>query len=163
RPCTLTACVKWTACRCGMECVAMANLRARWTRAARIVHFRLRALAAPTARPPSARRASALEYSTNRSPGLSTEAPPDALAALRNPYVRALALGRMAASMGIQFISVAVGWELYERTGDPWALGLVGLFEVAPVFLLMVPAGAVADRFPRRSVAMGAYGLFALA
>ncbi len=69
----------------------------------------------------------------------------------------------MAAAMGIQFISVAVGWELYERTGSPWALGLVGLFEVAPVFLLMVPAGAMADRFPRRTVAMLAYGLLALA
>jgi MFS family permease len=87
----------------------------------------------------------------------------DQFEALRNPYVRAFAIGRVAARLGAQFISVAVGWELYERTGDAWALGLVGLFEVAPVFLLMLPAGHVADRFARRDVAMFAYGLLALA
>ena len=87
----------------------------------------------------------------------------DPYEALRNPYVRAFALGRMAASLGAQFISVAVGWELYERTGDPWALGLVGLFEVAPVFVLMVPAGTAADRYARRTVGMVAYTLLAIA
>jgi MFS family permease len=65
--------------------------------------------------------------------------------------------------MGTQFISVAIGWELYERTGDPWALGLVGLVQAAPIFLLMLPAGHAADRFARRDVAMFGYGLFALA
>jgi MFS family permease len=88
---------------------------------------------------------------------------PDALAALRHPAVRALALGRGAGRMGSQFIAVAVGWALYERTGDAWALGLVGLFEVAPVVLLMIPAGHAADRFPRRNVAMAAHALLALA
>jgi MFS family permease len=77
--------------------------------------------------------------------------------------VRAVVVGRSAASLGNQIVAVAVGWELYERTGDPLALGLSGLFEVAPVFLLMVPAGHAADRFARRSVAMIAYGLVALA
>jgi MFS family permease len=88
---------------------------------------------------------------------------PDSFAALRNPHVRALALGQMASAVGVQFISLAVGWELYERTGDAWALGLVGLFEVAPVFFLMLPAGHAADRFARRNVGMAAYGLLALA
>ncbi len=86
---------------------------------------------------------------------------PDPYEALRNPHVRAFALGRMAASLGAQFISVAVGWELYEWTGDPWALGLVGLFEVAPVFFLMVPSGNAADRYARRTVGMVAYALLA--
>ena len=58
----------------------------------------------------------------------------DAFDALRNPYVRAFALGKIASYMGAQIISVAIGWELYERTGDPWALGLVGVVELAPVF-----------------------------
>src|SRR5439155_10763715 len=75
---------------------------------------------------------------------------------------RALALGQMASAMGAQFISVAIGWELWERTGDPWALGLVGLFEVLPVFVLMLPAGNAADRFVRRNVGVAAYGLLAL-
>src|SRR5215213_10312691 len=68
----------------------------------------------------------------------------------------------MAAAMGTQFISVAIGWELYERTNDPWALGLVGLFEVLPVLVLMIPAGNAADRFPRRNVGIVAYSLLSL-
>lgn len=87
----------------------------------------------------------------------------DALDALRNPYVRAFALGKIASYMGAQIISVAVGWELYERTNDPWALGLVGLFEILPVVVLMLPAGNAADRFARRNVGIIAYGLLSLA
>ena len=60
-------------------------------------------------------------------------------------------------------INVAVGWLLYERTGDAWALGLVGLVELAPALFLMVAAGNVADRYPRRNVAIFAYVLLATA
>ena len=58
-------------------------------------------------------------------------------------------------------INVAVGWLLYERTGDAWALGLVGLVELAPALFLMVAAGNAADRYPRRNVAIFAYVLLA--
>jgi MFS family permease len=68
--------------------------------------------------------------------------------------VRRFALGRGAAVLGMQIVSVAVGWYLYDRTGDPWKLGLVGLVEVVPVILLLIPAGLVSDRFPRRDVSI---------
>jgi len=87
----------------------------------------------------------------------------DAFAALRLPFVRAFALGRMTAVLGIQTLSVAVGWQLYELTGSAWSLGLVGAIELIPVLLLMLPAGHFADRFPRRNVAMFAHSLLALA
>jgi MFS family permease len=74
------------------------------------------------------------------------------------PVVRRFAVGRFSAVAGYQIISVAVGWQLYEQTGKAWALGLVGLFEAAPVVLLMAAAGQAADRFPRRLVAMIAHG-----
>ena len=54
-------------------------------------------------------------------------------------------------------INVAVGWLLYERTGSAWALGLVGLVELAPALLLMVPAGNAADRYPRRNIGIVAH------
>ena len=87
----------------------------------------------------------------------------DAYAALRIPLVRSFALGRMTAGSAAQFVSVAVGWELYERTGDPWALGLVGVVQVAPALVLMLPAGNAADRFPRRTIGMIAHALLAVA
>jgi MFS family permease len=77
--------------------------------------------------------------------------------------VRSFAIGRFAAIAGWQMISVAVGWQLYERTGDPWALGLVGAAELAPVLLLMVVAGNAADRYPRRNVGIFAHSLLTLA
>jgi predicted MFS family arabinose efflux permease len=77
--------------------------------------------------------------------------------------VRSFAIGRFAAIAGWQMISVAVGWQLYERTGDPWALGLVGAAELAPVLFLMVVAGTAADRYPRRNVGIFAHALLTLA
>src|SRR5438132_14202118 len=59
-------------------------------------------------------------------------------------------------------LSVAVGWELYERTGSAFALGLVGLVELVPVVVLALPAGQAADRFRRRDLAMAAHGLMGL-
>jgi len=58
---------------------------------------------------------------------------------------------------------VAVGWQLYERTHDPWSLGLVGLVELIPVIFLIIPAGIVADRLPRRNVAMLGASFFGFA
>ncbi len=87
----------------------------------------------------------------------------DAYAALRNPVVRRYAFGRFGAVLGLQILSVSVGWHLYERTGSAWALGLVGATELLPVFLLMPVTGTVADRLPRRLVAAAAHSVLAVA
>ena len=77
--------------------------------------------------------------------------------------MRSFAIGRFAAIAGWQIINVAVGWQLYERTGDPWSLGLVGVAELAPVLLLMVVAGNAADRYPRRNIGIFAHALLTVA
>ncbi len=87
----------------------------------------------------------------------------DAFAALRNPHVRALAIARFCGVSGAQILNVAVGWQLYELTGSAWSLGLVGLFELAPVLLFTVPAGNIADRYARRNIAMLAQAAFVIA
>jgi MFS family permease len=87
----------------------------------------------------------------------------DAYRALRNPIVRRFALGRFGAVLGLQMLSVSVGWHLYERTASAWALGLVGAIELAPVFLLLPVTGATADRLPRRRVAATAHAALAIA
>lgn len=60
-------------------------------------------------------------------------------------------------------INVAVGWLLYERTADAWALGLVGIAELAPVLFLMVIAGNAADRYPRRNIGIFAHTVLTFA
>jgi MFS family permease len=77
--------------------------------------------------------------------------------------VRSFAIGRFAAIAGWQMINVAVGWLLYERTGDAWALGLVGVAELTPVILLMVAAGNAADRYPRRNIGIFAHAVLTVA
>lgn len=89
--------------------------------------------------------------------------PSDAYAALRHPFVRSFAIGRFSAIAGWQMINVAVGWLLYERTGDPWSLGLVGVAELAPVLLFMVIAGNAADRSPRRNIGIFAHSVLTCA
>ncbi len=84
----------------------------------------------------------------------------DSLSALREPAVRRFLIGRTLAAGGRQMTSVAVGWQLYERTGSALVLGLVGLVQVVPVFALALVAGSVVDKFPRRNVAALAEAVF---
>ncbi len=94
----------------------------------------------------------------------------DAYAALRYRDFRLLLLGRFAATLGEQMLTVALGWELYERTGSAFALGLVGLVQMLPVLAFSLPAGHLADRHNRLHIvivtdallALGALALFAL-
>jgi MFS family permease len=48
--------------------------------------------------------------------------------------------------------AVAIGWQLYVLTGSALDLGLVGLVQFVPTFVLTLPAGQLADRFDRRRV-----------
>ena len=77
-------------------------------------------------------------------------AAPDPLASLRRPGFRLYLLGSLASNAGNQMRTVAVGWEVYQRTQTPLSLGLVGLVLAVPVLLLALPAGAAADRYPRK-------------
>jgi len=59
---------------------------------------------------------------------------------------------RVSASLALQMQVVAVGWQVYEMTGSALDLGFVGLAQFVPAFLLMLVAGAVADRYNRSRV-----------
>jgi MFS family permease len=54
--------------------------------------------------------------------------------------------------MGQQMLTVAVGWELYERTHKALALGLVGLTQMLPMLLFTLPAGHLADNHDRKRI-----------
>lgn len=49
-------------------------------------------------------------------------------------------------------LTFAIAWELWLRTRSAFALGMVGLVQVAPVILLSLPGGHVADRYNRRKI-----------
>jgi len=59
---------------------------------------------------------------------------------------------RLSALIATQIVSVAVGWQVYDLTRNPFDLGLVGLFQFAPALLLVLVTGTVADRYSRRGI-----------
>jgi MFS family permease len=80
------------------------------------------------------------------------ERAPSPYAILRNWDFLFYLIGRFVASFGQQMLTVAVGWELYERTHSSLLLGLVGLTAFVPMVLMTLPAGHVADTRERKKV-----------
>ena len=59
---------------------------------------------------------------------------------------------RFLSTCAMQVQSVAIGWQIYDMVRTPLALGLVGLCQFVPMFLLTLPAGEITDRFNQRLV-----------
>ncbi len=76
----------------------------------------------------------------------------DPYAVLRFPDFRFLLVGRLLAAFGGQMLTFAVTWDLWIQTHSAYALGLVGLAEVAPILIFALPAGVLADRRNRRTI-----------
>jgi MFS family permease len=87
---------------------------------------------------------------------------PDPIAALRHSGYLLYLIGSVLTNTGNQMRTVAVGWEVYSRTRQPLSLGIIGLVLALPVLLLALPAGAAADRYPRKNLIMAAQGGLAL-
>ena len=60
---------------------------------------------------------------------------------------------RILSSLSFQMLAVAMGWHIYALTHSAFALGLVGLAQFLPMFLLTLVVGHVADRYDRRRIA----------
>ncbi len=58
----------------------------------------------------------------------------------------------LIASLAQQSLGVAIGWDIYERTGSALALGWIGLVQFIPVLAFFLPAGQLADRHDRRRI-----------
>ena len=61
-------------------------------------------------------------------------------------------IARLKGVMANQMLMVAVGWHMYDLTGSPWDLGLVGLFQFVPALVMTLPAGHIADRHHRARI-----------
>jgi MFS family permease len=79
---------------------------------------------------------------------------------LRIPDFRAYWLARLAATIGQMAMVIVIGWQVYDiarQTMDiddaAFQLGLIGLVQFVPLFLLTPVSGWAADRFDRRYIA----------
>ena len=49
-------------------------------------------------------------------------------------------------------LSVAVGWHIYEHSGNPMDLAIVGLMQIIPTFLFFFASGWIVDSFSRKTL-----------
>ncbi|KUL36995.1 hypothetical protein ADL22_23030 [Streptomyces sp. NRRL F-4489] len=81
----------------------------------------------------------------------TTEPPPALLAPLRARGFRYLAIGQLVSSAGNAMYKMALSWLLAATTGADGALiGLLAVFQFAPLLLFSGTGGALVDRLPRR-------------
>ena len=71
---------------------------------------------------------------------------------LRHPPYVNFWISRIFGTVAYQMLSVAVGWQVYDLTHSPLALGLVGLTQFIPAIALVLVTGHVADRYDRRAI-----------
>ena len=76
----------------------------------------------------------------------------DRFEAFRFPSYTRYFISRFFTSFSTQVLSVAIGWQIYDETGNPIWLGWIGLVQFLPALGLVVVTGNVADRVGRRLV-----------
>ncbi|MFO1409328.1 MAG: MFS transporter [Steroidobacteraceae bacterium] len=87
---------------------------------------------------------------------------PGPLAVLRHGNLARFALSRFCVTIAWQMLGVAVGWQVYRLTGDPLALGLIGLWQFLPFVCLVMVGGHAADHLDRRHVLVAAFAVESL-
>ena len=82
----------------------------------------------------------------------SPDAPPAPKSLLQYPSFVRLWFTRTATTGAFHMQGVAVGWQLYEMTGNPIDLGIVGFIQFLPLVVLNLIVGQVTDRYDRRAI-----------
>jgi MFS family permease len=90
------------------------------------------------------------------------KAPPSRGAAFAYRDFRLYQGARLLSNLSEQMLAVAVGWQVYDLTGRPFDLGLVGLVQFVPAIGFSLLTGHTTDRFDRRKIVMICNGALAL-
>jgi len=83
---------------------------------------------------------------------MTSPAKHDAYAVLRVGDFRLFLTFRFFTTIAFQMQSIIVGWQMYELTKDPLALGLIGLAEALPNIAVALFAGHAADKYNRKTI-----------
>jgi MFS family permease len=86
----------------------------------------------------------------------------DRFAAFRHSSYARFFFARFLGAFATQILSVSVGWQMYDKTGSTFYLGLIGLVQFLPSLLLILVTGSVADRYNRRVIVAACMVLSAL-
>lgn len=88
--------------------------------------------------------------------------PGGAFAPLREPTFRKIWITSLFSNFGQLILGVGAAWEMTHLTTDPSMVALVQTALMIPLMLVAVPAGAIADMFDRRKIAMAGLGFSAV-
>ena len=73
---------------------------------------------------------------------------------LRERDVQLYLANRFCAGTAHTLLRTTIAWQVYEITGSPMQLGLLGLAQFVPTLFLSLVAGAAADSYDRRRIVM---------
>mgnify|MGYP003574984302 CR=1 FL=1 len=74
------------------------------------------------------------------------------LAPLKEKEYRYFIIGRFFYIMALRMVATVVAYKLYQLTGSSFSIGLVGLSEFIPVFLLALYSGYIIDKSDKRNM-----------
>jgi len=77
---------------------------------------------------------------------------PVALRSLRHRDFRRFWIGLTISVTGTWMQNVAQAWLVYQLTGSPLYLGIVGACGSLPILLFSLPGGVIADRFSKQRI-----------
>src|SRR5262252_11140288 len=86
-----------------------------------------------------------------------------AWAPLRQPLFRSMWIAAIISYIGTWMQAVGAGWMMTEISSSPLMVGLVQAAVALPVFLVILPAGALADMVDRRQFLLVTQGWMVLA
>src|SRR5688572_30628784 len=75
-------------------------------------------------------------------------------AALSHRDFRLFWIGTVLSGFGTNFTQIAMQWQMYEMTGSPLQLGLLGLVRAVPSMIVLLFGGLLADAMDRRRLMM---------
>lgn len=87
---------------------------------------------------------------------------PSGRVAFTHPNFKLYLVARWFIVLALEMQSVAVGWQVYDITKKPLDLGLIGLAQFTPSFLLFLVSGHVTDRVDRKKLLFVCYLGFAI-
>lgn len=65
-------------------------------------------------------------------------------------------------NFGVTMMATIVGWQIYAYTHDVLSLGLIGLAEFVPAFIVSLAGGYVADNFDRKKIMLTCFFLLGI-
>ncbi|MCJ2177513.1 MFS transporter [Novosphingobium album (ex Hu et al. 2023)] len=85
-----------------------------------------------------------------------------AFAPLREPVFRNIWSASLFSNFGQLFLGVGAAWEMTRLSNSPSMVALVQTAMMVPLMLVTLPAGAIADMFDRRRIAISGLGFSAV-